>query len=180
MDREEKDILKKYMVDACVKVANNRGLCDAIGVLRGTLFLADGPVSMDELVEETGYSKSTVSANMNTLETHGLFKRVVMPGDKRYYYVPVTDPDSLKEVMITNMKQEMQVILSAMNRTELDLKACPSSSAASFEMIERARRFYHLTNRLLDLIHCYNTEELIEILEQDFEQKAHSQSDESP
>jgi DNA-binding transcriptional regulator GbsR (MarR family) len=179
MDRDETDILNRYMVDACVKVANNRGLCDAIGVLRGTLFLSEGPVSMDELVEETGYSKSTVSANMSTLETQGLVKRVVMPGDKRYYYVPVTDPDSLKEVLITNMKQEMQVILSAMNRTEVDLKACPSSSAAALERIERARRFYHLTNRLLDLIYHYNTEELIDILEQDFERKTQCLSGES-
>ena len=179
MDRDEKDILKRYMVDACVKVANNSGLCDAVGVLRGTLFLAEGPVSMDELVEETGYSKSTVSANMSTLETQGLVKRVVMPGDKRYYYVPVNDPDSLKEVLITNMKQEMQSILSAMNRTEVDLKACPTSSAASLERIEQARRFYHLTNRLLDHVYRYNTEELIEILERDSERKAQSRSGKS-
>jgi biotin operon repressor len=78
MDQDEKDILKRYMVDACVKVANNCGCCDAVGVLRGTLFLADGPISMDELVEETGYSKSTVSANMSTLERMGLARRVVI------------------------------------------------------------------------------------------------------
>lgn len=34
---------------------------------------------MDELVEETGYSKSTVSANMATLERHGLAKRLIVP-----------------------------------------------------------------------------------------------------
>ncbi|HPS92131.1 MAG TPA: helix-turn-helix domain-containing protein, partial [Methanothrix sp.] len=72
MQRDEKDILKIHMIDAFVKVANSCGCSDAVGVLRGTLFLADRPVSMDELVEKTGYSKSTVSANMSTLERQGL------------------------------------------------------------------------------------------------------------
>jgi DNA-binding transcriptional regulator GbsR (MarR family) len=165
MDRDEKQILKRHMVDACVKVANSYGCCDAVGVLRGTLFLADKPVSMDELVEETGYSKSTVSANMSTLERQGLAKRVVIPGDKRYHYIPVTDPDSLKKEMIINMRQEMQVIIAAMNRTEEDLRARENVSKEALDRIDRARRFYMQTDLLLDLISRYNTEELIELLQ---------------
>ncbi|MDD1761772.1 MAG: MarR family transcriptional regulator, partial [Methanothrix sp.] len=152
-------------VDACIKVANGYGLCDAVGVLRGTLFLAVGPISMDELVEETGYSKSTVSANMSTLERHGLAKRVIIPGDKRYYYVPVTEPDSLKKQVIANARQEMQVIIAAMNRTDEDLKACVHKSQAVLDRIEKARRIYQQMDLLLDLISRYNTEELIALLD---------------
>jgi len=171
MDRDEKDILKRYMVDACVKVANSYGCCDAVGVLRGTLFLADRPISMDELVEETGYSKSTVSSNISTLERQGLVRRVIIPGDKRYHYIPVTDPDSLKKELITNMRQEMQVIIAAMNRTEEDLRAREHVSSAALDGIDRARRFYMQTDLLLDLISRYNTEELIELLQRDFREK---------
>jgi DNA-binding transcriptional regulator GbsR (MarR family) len=171
MDRDETDILKRYMIDACVKVANSYGCCDAVGVLRGTLFLADRPVSMDELVEETGYSKSTVSANMSTLERQGLARRVVIPGDKRYHYLPVTEPDSLKKEMIINMRQEMQVIIAAMNRTEEDLRAREHVSEAALERIGKARRFYLQTDLLLDLISRYNTEELIVLLQGGFQEK---------
>ena len=165
MNPDEKDILKKYLVDACIKVANSYGLCDAVGVLRGTLFLAEGPISMDELVEETGYSKSTVSANMSTLERHGLAKRVITPGDKRYYYIPVTEPDLLKKQMIANARQEMQIIIAAMNRTDEELKACVHKSQAALDRIEKARRFYQQMDLLLDLISRYNTEELIALLD---------------
>jgi HTH-type transcriptional regulator, glycine betaine synthesis regulator len=165
MNPDEKDILKRYLVDACIKVANGYGLCDAVGVLRGTLFLAVGPISMDELVEETGYSKSTVSANMSTLERHGLAKRVIIPGDKRYYYIPVTEPDLLKKQMIANARQEMQIIIAAMNRTDEDLKACVHKSQAALDRIEKARRFYQQMDLLLDLISRYNTEELIALLD---------------
>ena len=92
------------MIDACVQAANKKGCCDAVGVLRGTLFLETEPMSMDQLVEETGYSKSTVSSNMNLLETLGLARRVVIPGDKRYHYVLVTDPDSLRKAMLVHIK----------------------------------------------------------------------------
>ena len=60
------------MIDACVKGSNIRGRCDAVGALRGILFLTGVPLFMDELVEESGYSKSTVSTNMGILERIGL------------------------------------------------------------------------------------------------------------
>jgi DNA-binding transcriptional regulator GbsR (MarR family) len=153
------------MVDACVKGANSCGCCDAVGVLRGTLFLADEPLSMDQLVEDTGYSKSTVSSNMSTLERLGMAKRVIIQGDKRYHYIPVTDPDSLKKDMIINKREEMQSIMVALDRTEKDLRASENVSPATLERVERVRRFYRQTDKLLDLISRYNTEELIELLE---------------
>ncbi len=171
MERDEKEILKIYMVDAFVKVASSYGCCDAVGVLRGTLFLADRPVSMDELVEETGYSKSTVSANMSTLERRGLAKRIVIPGDKRYHYIPVTEPESLKKEMIINMRNEMQVIIAAMNRTQEELKAGGYASEAVLKRIDKARRFYMQTDRLLDMISRYNMEELIALLQRDLQEK---------
>ncbi len=153
------------MVDACVRGANSCGCCDAVGVLRGTLFLADEPQSMDQLVEDTGYSKSTVSSNMSTLERQGLVKRVIIQGDKRYHYMPVTDPDSLKKDLVANKRQEMQSIMVALDKTEKDIQANENASPATLERIERVRRFYQQADRLLELISKYNTEELIELLE---------------
>jgi len=167
MQQEEREILKRHMVDACVKVANSSGCSDAVGVLRGALILAEGPVSMDELVEETGYSKSTVSANMSTLERQGLAKRVIVPGDKRYYYLAVSDPDSLKKEMIINMRQEIQLVIAAINRTEEDLKSSPSpSDQTTTERVRQARSCYQHLDRLLDLISRYDIGELIQLLEQ--------------
>ena len=166
MRQEEREILKRHMVDACVKVANSSGCSDAVGVLRGALILAEGPVSMDELVEETGYSKSTVSANMSTLERQGLAKRVIVPGDKRYYYIAVSDPDSLKKEMIINMRQEIQLVIAAINRTEEDLKSYTSPSDQTTERVCRARSCYQHLDLLLDLISRYGIGELIQLLEQ--------------
>lgn len=165
MDKEKRAILKRHMIDACVKGANNRGCCDAVGVLHGTLFLTDSPMSMDQLVEETGYSKSTVSTNMGILERMGLVKRVVIPGDKKYHYIPVIDPDSLRRDLIINIRQNLQGILTALDRTEADLRAWENANPSVLERIEKIRRFYQQTDIMLDLILKYNTEEMIRRLE---------------
>jgi DNA-binding transcriptional regulator GbsR (MarR family) len=165
MNQEERGALRRHMIEACVKAANNKGCCDAVGVLRGTLFLETKPMSMDWLVEETGYSKSTVSSNMNLLETLGLARRVVIPGDKRYHYVLVTDPDSLRKAMLVHIKNEIQLILSALDKTEKDLKDCGREPAEISKRIESIRHFYRQTERLLSLLARHTTDELVEILE---------------
>jgi DNA-binding transcriptional regulator GbsR (MarR family) len=167
MNRDERTALRRHIVDACIKAASNKGLSDAVGVLRGTLFLADEPMSMDELVAETGYSKSTVSSNMSLLENLGLARRVVIPGDKRYHYSPVTDPDSLKKAMLINVRNEILLLMAALDRTEKDIDSDDSSSRAILERIDSIRQYYIQTDRLLDLISKYTTEELIELLEKD-------------
>lgn len=165
MNQEEKEALRRHIIDACVKAANNKGCCDAIGVLRGTLFLETEPMSMDKLVEETGYSKSTVSSNMNLLEMFGMARRVVIPGDKRYHYVLVTDPDSLRTSMLTHIKNEIRLILCALDQTEKDLRESGQGAEKIKKRIESIRHFYKQTERLLDLVVKHTTEELIEILE---------------
>jgi HTH-type transcriptional regulator, glycine betaine synthesis regulator len=176
MNRDERTSQRRHIVDACIKVASNKGYSDAVGVLRGTLFLASEPMSMDELVAETGYSKSTVSANMSLLENLGLARRVVIPGDKRYHYSPVTDPDSLKKAMLINVRNEILLLMAALDKTEKDIEmdierdvekpiGTDSSSKAVLEKISRIRQFYVQTDRLLDLVSQYTTEELIALLE---------------
>lgn len=165
MNQEERRALRRHIIDACVKAANNKGCCDAVGVLRGTLFLETEPMSMDRLVEETGYSKSTVSSNMNLLETLGLARRIVTPGDKRYHYVLVTDPDSLRKGLLVHIKSEIQLVLGALDQTEKEIKDSGQNLEKVLKRIESIRHFYMQTERLLNLLVRYTTEELIDILE---------------
>jgi HTH-type transcriptional regulator, glycine betaine synthesis regulator len=165
MNRDKKDALKRHIVDACVKAANSKGYGDAVGVLRGTLFLEDEPMSMDQLVEETGYSKSTVSSNMSLLENQGVARRIVTPGDKRYHYIPVTDSDSLKKAMMVNVRNEIHLIMTALDMTEKELIKDDLASESILDRINRIRHFYRQSDKLLDLVSRYTTDELIELLE---------------
>lgn len=102
----------RHIVNAWIQWARMKGYSDSIGFLRGLAVLAKKPVSLDELVQETGYSKSTVSSNMNLLESMGLVKRIVIPGDKRHIYAPIIGP----EIIMTNMLDTIEGFEKLINR----------------------------------------------------------------
>jgi DNA-binding transcriptional regulator GbsR (MarR family) len=155
---------KRHIIDACVQCAKIKGYSDACGVLRGTLFLADQPMSLDDLVEKTGYSKSTISVNMNLLENLGLAKRVVVPGDKRSRYTTISDPNSMKSMLLANIKKEVQLVRDALDLTERDLLTCGVQVEYIQAKVATLKHFYKQIDELLSLIGKFTTEELIELL----------------
>lgn len=124
---EELLALKRPIIDACIKSAKKNGWSDAMGILRGTLFLESEPMSLDMLAEKTGYSKTTVRSNMNYLENLGMAIRVVgQVGKKHRYklhrYSLVTDPEEMKPAILSAAKEEIHSILQALNQVEKNLK----------------------------------------------------------
>jgi len=91
---------------------------------------------------------------------------VIVPGDKRYYYLAVSDPDYMKKEMIINIRQEIQLVIAAINRTEEDLKSYTRPSDQTTKRVRQARSCYQHLDRLLDLISRYDIGELIQLLEQ--------------
>ncbi len=166
MNQEPIAEIRRYITEACVQIARMRGYSDALGVLRGILMLSEDPLSLDDLVDLTGYSKSTVSTNMNLLESIGIAKRVITPGDKKYRYISVTDTDVLREAMMTHIKKEVGILMSALERADKALSEHEGEEASQLmKRIESIRNFYSKTDRLLNLIRKYDTDRLIEILE---------------
>ncbi len=155
---------KRFIIDACVQSAKIKGYSDACGVLRGALFLTEEPLSLDDLAKSTGYSKSTVCVNMNLLENLGIVQRVVIPGDKRSWYKAVSDPNSMKAVLLTNIKKESQLIINALDQTERELISCGANTKKIQDKIATIRHFYKQTDELLGLISRFTTEELIDLL----------------
>jgi len=73
----------------------------------------------------------------------------------------------LKKAMLINVRNEILLLMAALDRTEKDIDSDDSSSRAILERIDSIRQYYIQTDRLLDLIAKYTTEELIELLEKD-------------
>jgi DNA-binding transcriptional regulator GbsR (MarR family) len=159
------DKARESIIDACAQTAKIWGYSDASGILKGTLMLASGPLSMDELVEETGYSKSTVSTNITLLENLGFVRRVRIPGDKRHHYVSVTGLDPLHAALMTNVQREVQVMQIALDQADRDLLSAGENVENLQDRIAGIRHFYRQAAALLNLISKYTTEELIDILE---------------
>jgi DNA-binding transcriptional regulator GbsR (MarR family) len=168
-DSRPEEAAKRCMIDASIQIANMMGHSDAAGALIGSLFVADGSLSMDELKEMTGYSKSTVSTNMTYLEIQGIVRRVRRPGDKRNYYVIIKNIDETFKIDNKKIRQMMQIQIAAIGEAERILEGAERS-----DQVERLRSLFRSMRedcakalRLTDLIAPFTIAELIEVLERE-------------
>ncbi len=144
--------MRRHIVGACIQWARIRGYSDSAGLLRGLILLAREPVSLDEMVQETGYSKSTISLTMNLLEELGLVRRIVIPGDKRHQYLPITDPEQIRTNMLDAIDREMQLFISALDRTENDILAGGIEATHLLERIASLKQSYEACKRAIDIL----------------------------
>jgi len=167
---EEMLTVKKPIIDACIKSAKKIGWSDAMGILRGTLFLESEPMSIDALAEKTGYSKTTVRSNMSYLENLGLARRVVGPVGKQHRYKQhryalETDTEARRPVVLSAAKEEVHSVLLALNQIEKNLEGHQAEAEKMSAIMAKTRQFYEEMDRILQLMDHYTLKELIEILE---------------
>lgn len=169
---KDEDILelKRPLIEACIKSAKRNGLSDAMGLIRGTLFLESEPMSLDELAEKTGYSKTTIRSNMNCLENIGIVRRVVAPlgkphRDKQYRYSLVNDAEAMRPVILSAAKEEIHLILQALQQVEKNLNDSNVKDAELKASLVKAVQFYEEMSKILNLIGEYSSKELIAIFE---------------
>jgi DNA-binding transcriptional regulator GbsR (MarR family) len=126
-------------------------------------------MSLDMLAEKTGYSKTTIRSSMNCLENIGIARRVVGPGrqhrNKQHRYALVTDAEAMRPVILSAVKEEVHLILKALQQIERNLEDSGMKDAEFNASLARAMQFYEETSRILDLIGQFTPKELIEILE---------------
>lgn len=170
MNEEEKQSLKKPIIDACIKSARKNGRSDAMGIVRGALFLENEPLSLDNLAEKTGYSKTTVRSSMSYLENVGLARRVVGPmgknhRHKQHRYTLETDTEAMRQVILARAKTEVHSVLQALIQVEKNLEGHRDAAEEMRAIMLKTRQFYEETDRILHLMDRYTHKELIEILE---------------
>jgi DNA-binding transcriptional regulator GbsR (MarR family) len=167
---EELLALKRPIIDACIKSAKKIGWSDAMGILRGTLFLESEPISLSMLAEKTGYSKTTVRSNMNYLENVGMAIRVVGPVGKQHRYKQhryalVTDTEAMRTVIMSATRDEIHSVLQALNQIEKNLEDHNAEAEKMSAIMAKTRQFYEEMDRILELMNQYTSKEIIEILE---------------
>jgi DNA-binding transcriptional regulator GbsR (MarR family) len=139
----------RHIINACIQWARMKGYSDSIGFLRGLTVLARESVSLDDLVLQTGYSKSTVSSNMNLLEDQGLVKRIVIPGDKRHIYAPIVDPEIIMTNMLDTIDREILLFCEALDKTEKELAASSAEVKWLAERVATLRQSYERGKRII-------------------------------
>ncbi|MDA7936082.1 ArsR family transcriptional regulator [Akkermansiaceae bacterium] len=84
----ETDIARQELSAYFCQLADSFGMPRSVALIYGTLFLAEVPLPVSEIIEESGLSKGSVSSGLRLLERMGFIHLVVDSSDRRSFYRP--------------------------------------------------------------------------------------------
>lgn len=79
------DSLSKDFLEMVRELAPTSGLDHLSGTIIGILYLEPEELSLEELVQKTGYSKASISQKIKVLVTMGIIRRRNKPGSRKVY-----------------------------------------------------------------------------------------------
>ena len=83
--------IKKDFAQGLSEISRFWGFPKGMGAIFGVLYLSPTPLSLDELVQETGLTKGAISTEIRALARMGLVHRSSKLGDRKDYYEAETD-----------------------------------------------------------------------------------------
>jgi len=154
------------VVEAMARAAEVYGLNRSYGRLYGLLFFAGEAQSLDDLVAESGYAKSTVSTAMQALERYHLVHRTSVPGEgRKAYFEAERDWWQVMEDLVEHqVRQELRLVRRALDDAEERLEGVEGERASRYrERVRRLQRTYDQFEVLVDLFARAPTDRLLSI-----------------
>jgi len=83
--------IKKDFTQGLSQISRFWGFPKGMGAIFAVLYLSPAPLSLDEIVNETGLTKGAISTEIRTLARMGLVHRSSKLGDRKDYYSAESD-----------------------------------------------------------------------------------------
>jgi DNA-binding transcriptional regulator GbsR (MarR family) len=83
--------IKKDFTEGLSQISRFWGFPKGMGAIFGVLYLSPSPLSLDEIVSETGLTKGAISTEIRALARMGLVHRSTKLGDRKDYYEAESD-----------------------------------------------------------------------------------------
>jgi DNA-binding transcriptional regulator GbsR (MarR family) len=169
MNGEDPAAVREDVIESMERSAEVYGLSRSAGRVYVVLYFSTDPLSIPELVEETGYAKSTISNVTRKLTRIGLVqRRSSSGGGRRVRFAPETDlwfvvRDVFRQYLAREMTSAQRSLDRALDRLE---QIDRQDGHADRDQIEDLQETYADLQRLLELATEHSTTELIEAIEQ--------------
>lgn len=156
---------KTEVADTMARTGEIYGFNRSYGRLYGILYFSGEIQSLDELAEDSGYAKSTVSNAMQTLERYHLVHRRSLPGEgRKVYYEPETDFWTIiREFLEQQGRREIRIMQRGLENAEVALKDAPETEQTkrSKERVHHLQRLYEQSERAIDYLTGVPIDQLI-------------------
>jgi DNA-binding transcriptional regulator GbsR (MarR family) len=154
-DEEAVEAARSVVLEAFERSAEVYGLNRSYGRLYGILYFADGPLSLDDIVEESGYAKSTVSNAMQQLSHLHMVHRRSVPGEgKKAFYEAERDFwRILQQFLKREVQQEIDTMTRALDEAERELADAEGERAERMRnRVQSLQQIYSRSQRLVTLL----------------------------
>lgn len=160
----DRAVARERIIESMEQSAEVYGLSRSAGRIYGVLYFASDPLSIPELVDQTGYAKSTVSNVTRTLTRLGLIhRRSSEGGGRRVRFEAERDVwFILQDVFQQYVHREIQATLRTVRRAEQQL---PDDDTVENDNIRELRATYEDLQEIVRLISDFSADELREALE---------------
>jgi DNA-binding transcriptional regulator GbsR (MarR family) len=164
MSEDDRAIARERVIESLEQSAEVYGLSRSAGRIYGVLYFSEEPLSIPELVNETGYAKSTISNVTRTLTRIGLIhRRSSEGGGRRVQYTAEREVwFILRDVFQQYVQREIQTTLRTIQRAQAQL---PDDRDTETERIEELRETYENLQEIVTLASEFTASELRDALE---------------
>jgi len=165
---DEVTAAREEVIEAMARTAEVWGAKRSYGRLFGVLYFADEPRSLDDLTDESGYAKSTVSTAMSTLERFHLVRRRSLPGEgKKAFFEAETDLWYVLQQFFQNeVSREIRIMSRALDSAAAKLEAADGERAErDLEKVRKLQQIYDRSEQFLSLVTSQSVDRLAGLLE---------------
>jgi len=153
------DEVKKEVTDTFTHMFGAHGLSPTISRLYMELFFSDEPLGLRELSDRTGYSISTVCANLDMLEKFADIKKSKKPGSKKIFYECEHDIISTQKKKFSQGKKMIQGMVEQLKTSEEKLSTQETTETKHMrEHITKMRQDYEFLDNMFDKINAVYAE----------------------
>ena len=167
---EDAAVARERVIESLEQSAEVYGLSRSAGRIYGVLYFATDPLSIPELVERTGYAKSTVSNVTRTLTRVGLIRRrssdgggrrVRFTAEREVWFI-------VRDVLQQYVYRELQTTHREIRRAERgldDAEDADDAGGVEAERIRELRETYADLREIVELVSDLSAAELRDALE---------------
>jgi len=160
-DLEKLELARERVIDAVSHNMNLYGISDSIGRLYGLLYFQNHPLTLDEMKEELGMSKTSMSTSVRTLMELKMVEKVWKKGVRKDLYKAEEDwHKNLFDYFDIKWRAAISVNVHAIKKSLQELQGIIQSETADGEVkalaeedikkLTEALDYYDWLTRLID------------------------------
>jgi DNA-binding transcriptional regulator GbsR (MarR family) len=139
--------IKNEFVEGLSQISRFWGFPKGMGAIFAVLYLSPAPLSLDEIVTQTGLTKGAVSTEVRALARLGLVHRSSKLADRKDYYEAETDfYKSIRSILKERQNTEFERAVASVQETLEKLEADQNEALSEVEGSREERAF--LTERV--------------------------------